>query len=271
MSWIFQGNPNRFDIDDYLCRYSFIYWSAPKNQKEIEVDERAFIWRAGVHSGLIAVGIIKERPTARKDVKIQEALGDDLWVSQQDEPSEIKVGIEIEEARLTEDEGLISREAIKSHPLLGENRIITNPVGTVFRVNQEEEQALLNLWNSSQTDYRIQASALEGSKQLVSHYRRERSPKLVSQKKEKFLRENGVLSCEICGFSFEKTYPENLGLGYMEAHHKVPLSKIDSLVRTTLDDLLLVCSNCHRMIHRTKDCEENLHNLLTHFRKQPKL
>jgi hypothetical protein len=36
MSWIFQGNPNRFDIDDYLSRYTYIYWSAPTNQKEFE-------------------------------------------------------------------------------------------------------------------------------------------------------------------------------------------------------------------------------------------
>lgn len=36
MSWIFQGNPNRFDIDDYHSRYTYIYWSTPTNQKEFE-------------------------------------------------------------------------------------------------------------------------------------------------------------------------------------------------------------------------------------------
>lgn len=268
MSWIFQGNPNRFDIDDYLSRYSFIYWSTPTNQKEIGIGERAFIWRAGTQAGLIAIGTIKELPIPRKDIKIPEALGDDLWVSQKDEPSEIKSGIEIEEFRITEDEGFISRSTIKSHPILSKNRIVTNPLGTVFRVNKEEEIALLNLWGATQIDYSHRASALEGSKQLVSHFKRERSAKLISLKKEIFLKENEGLFCEICGFSFEETYPSKLGLGYMEAHHKTPLSKIESLVRTTLDDLLLVCSNCHRMIHRTKECEENLENLLTHFNKK---
>jgi len=267
MSWIFQGNPNRFDIDDYLSRYSYIYWSAPTNQKEFEVGDRAFIWRSGVQAGLVAIGIVKEKPALRKDVKIQEALGDDLWVSQLDEPSEMKVGIEIEDVRLTDEEGFISRDKVKSNPILGKNRIITNPVGTVFRLSAEETNTLFDLWGNEYSDFNLQYSVLEGSKQLKSHYRRERSSKLIALKKEQYQRVHGFLACEICGFTFEKIYPESLNKGFIEAHHKVPLSKIDSVVKTTLDDLLLVCSNCHRMIHRTKDCEENLQKLLIHFGK----
>jgi hypothetical protein len=267
MSWIFQGNPNRFDIDDYLTRYSYIYWSAPTNQKEFDVGHKAFIWRSGVQAGLVAVGIIKEKPIPRKDVQIPEALGDDLWVSQLDEPTEIKVGIEIEDTRLTEEEGFVSRDTVKLNPILSKNRIISNPVGTVFRLNTEETNELLGLWGNDYSRLSSQYSVLEGSKQLRSHYRRERSSKLISLKKEQYQKTNGFLACEICGFSFDKAYPESLSRGFIEAHHKIPLSKIDSVVRTTLDDLLLVCSNCHRMIHRTNDCEENLQKLLAHFGK----
>ena len=267
MSWIFQGNPNRFDIDDYLSRYSYIYWSAPTNQKDFEIGDRAFIWRSGAQAGLVAIGIIKEKPAPRKDVKIQEALGDDLWVSQSDEPTDIKVGIEIEEVRLTEEEGFVSREQVKANPILSKNRIISNPVGTVFRLNGEEVNVVLSLWGNIYPEITTPHSATEGSKQLRSHYRRERSSKLISAKKVQFQKVRGSLFCEICGFSFENTYPETLGTGFIEAHHKIPLAKIDTIVRTTLDDLLLVCSNCHRMIHRTKDCEDNLQKLLVHFKK----
>jgi hypothetical protein len=267
MAWIFQGNPNRFDIDDYLSRYSYIYWSAPTNQKDFEIGDRAFIWRSGAQAGLVAIGIIKEKPTPRKDVKIQEALGDDLWVSQSDEPTDIKVGIEIEDVRLTEEEGFVSREQVKANPILSKNRIISNPVGTVFRLKDEEVNVLLSLWGNIYSEITTPYSATEGSKQLRSHYRRERSSKLISAKKVQFQKEHGRLFCEICEFSFENTYPETLGKGFIEAHHKVPLSKIDTIVRTTLDDLLLVCSNCHRMIHRTNDCEDNLQKLLVHFKK----
>lgn len=266
MAWIFQGNPKRFDIDDYLSRYSFIYWSTPTNQREIVIGDRAFIWRSGEISGLIAVGTIRELPVPRYDVKTTEALGDDLWVSQKDEPSEIKVGIEVEEIKLTLEEGMLERESLKAHPIISKNRIITNPVGTVFRLNSEEEQALIKLWNaeySNGTNFII--SAVEGTLQLKSHYRRERSRKLIAQKKEQYKKLNGLLRCEVCGLSFVEIYPKSLGEDFIEVHHKTPLSQIESTVRTTLDDLLLVCANCHRMIHRTKDCEQNLDLLLNHF------
>ncbi len=209
---------------------------------------------------------MKELPTRRGEVKKPEALGDDLWVSQQDEPSEIKVGIEIEEIKLTPEEGMLERQFLKTHPVISKNRIITKPVGTVFRLSSEEEQALSDLWNIEYSnDINIDFSATEGTRRLKSHYSRERSRKLIDLKKEQYKKLNGLLRCEICGLSFVEIYPTSLGEDFIEVHHKIPLSKIESVVKTTLDDLFLVCANCHRMIHRTKDCEQNLELLLNHF------
>jgi 5-methylcytosine-specific restriction endonuclease McrA len=267
MAWILQGNPNRFDIDDYLTRYSYIYWSVSTNRKDFAVGDKVFIWRAGEKSGAVALGSVKELPVPRCDVKKPEALGDDLWVSRQDEPSEIKVGIEIEEVKLTPEEGMLERKLLKTHSIMSRNRIITKPVGTVFRLSSEEEQVLSNLWKAEYSDEsNIIFSATEGTRQLKAHLYRERSRKLISQKKEQYKKLNGLLRCEICGLSFAKIYPISLGEDFIEVHHKTPLSQIESVVRTTLDDLLLVCANCHRMIHRTKDCEQNLELLLNHFR-----
>ena len=266
MAWIFQGNPKRFDIDDYLGRYSFIYWNTPTNQRKIAIGDRAFIWRSGELSGLVAIDTVKELPVPRSDVQTPEVLGDDLWVSQQDEPSEVKVGIEIEEIRLTLEEGLFTREILKNHPVFSKNRIITNPVGTVFRLNSEEVKILVNLWGTGYSEDSTTGFAVtEGTLQLKSHYRRERSRKLISLKKEQCKSLNGLLRCEICGLSFVETYPKSLGEHFIEVHHKTPLSQIKTTVRITLDDLLLVCANCHRMIHRIKHCEQNLKLLLNHF------
>lgn len=266
MAWILQGNPNRFEIDDYLCRYSYIYWSVSTNIKDFMVGDRVFIWRAGEQSGVVALGLVKELPVQRGNVNKPEALGDDLWVSRQDEPSEIKVGIEIEEVKLTPEEGMLERKFLKTHPVVSRNRIITKATGTVFRLSSEEEQVLSNLWKAGYSDDgNIGFSVTEGTRQLKSHYRRERSGKLISLKKEQYKKLHGLLRCEICGLSFVEIYPKSLGEDFIEVHHKVPLSQIENFVRTTLDDLLLVCANCHRMIHRTKDCEQNLELLLNHF------
>lgn len=266
MAWILQGNPNRFDIDEYLSRYSFIYWSTPTNQKDFSIGDVVFIWRAGKDAGVVACGVVKELPVPRNNVKTPEALGEGFWVSQIDEPSEIKVGIELQDVRLSNEEDMLERDIVKTHPILGKSRIITNPIGTVFRLNSEEEKILGDLWQGSFAVVKdVQYSAMEGGLQLKSHYCRERSRKLISLKKEQYKRSHGVLRCEICGLSFVEIYPESLGEDFIEVHHKTPLSQIEKTIKTTLDDLILVCANCHRMIHRTKDCEKNLELLLAHF------
>ncbi|CAM4081218.1 HNH endonuclease [Bacillus manliponensis] len=60
-------------------------------------------------------------------------------------------------------------------------------------------------------------------------------------------------SCVVCGFDFEKVYGER-GKGFIEVHHVKPLSMLESVVEINpKEDLVPVCSNCHRMIHRKKD------------------
>ena len=59
----------------------------------------------------------------------------------------------------------------------------------------------------------------------------------------------GALRCEGCGFDFAATYGE-LGHGFAECHHVVPLADLRAGSRTRLSDLVILCANCHRMIHR---------------------
>lgn len=81
------------------------------------------------------------------------------------------------------------------------------------------------------------------------HAVRERDRKIVNLKKEKFQDENeGRLYCEACFFDFACTYPRH-GDGFIECHHVKPLSELRPGEETTLSDLALLCSNCHRMVH----------------------
>lgn len=105
--------------------------------------------------------------------------------------------------------------------------------------------------NSPLKPYQHSLSVTEGRKKLLIHIRRERNPKIVKKKKEKVLNETGQLSCEVCNFDFVSLYGE-LGNGFCEVHHKNPLAKVDKETQTCLEDLAIVCSNCHRMIHRSQ-------------------
>ncbi|MGW4336781.1 HNH endonuclease [Rhodococcus koreensis] len=91
-------------------------------------------------------------------------------------------------------------------------------------------------------------SALEGAVNRRWAARRERDPKLRKAKIEQSQRDRGEVSCEACGFDFSRTYPGHGDL-YIEVHHRVPLH-VSGEVESTLDDLVLLCANCHRMIHR---------------------
>jgi 5-methylcytosine-specific restriction protein A len=67
--------------------------------------------------------------------------------------------------------------------------------------------------------------------------------------------------CQACGFDFEKTYGE-IGKDYIEVHHTKPLCEVDGVVEINpATDLICICANCHRMIHRRKDTVLSLKEL----------
>jgi len=80
---------------------------------------------------------------------------------------------------------------------------------------------------------------------------RERNTKIVRKKKAEVVRAFGKLACEGCAFDFAERYGERTQ-GYIECHHTVPLCDLKKGRRTQASDLALVCSNCHRMIHRRR-------------------
>jgi predicted HNH restriction endonuclease len=94
----------------------------------------------------------------------------------------------------------------------------------------------------------------ENQRKLVSHLRRERSAGLRNKKIKAVIAEKHDLKCEVCDFDFEDAYGK-LGKGFAEVHHIIPLSTLGE-TKTKLSDLAVLCSNCHRMIHRTNPIED---------------
>lgn len=109
-----------------------------------------------------------------------------------------------------------------------------------------------------------QMEVKEGAVIYKLHKYRERDSKIVKRKKEREYQRLGKLPCEACTFDFYQKYGE-LGYKYIECHHRTPLSEFSSTSKTTLKDLALVCSNCHRMLHRRVDTlsVEGLKRILT--------
>ncbi len=98
------------------------------------------------------------------------------------------------------------------------------------------------------TDF-VEPTGVEGNSTLATHMRYERNTSLIKKIKTKAIKENKMLNCEVCGFSFLGTYG-HIGHGFIEAHHIKPLSERVGEQVTKSSDIALVCSNCHRMLHR---------------------
>lgn len=86
----------------------------------------------------------------------------------------------------------------------------------------------------------------EGGKRVFISIRRERDPKL----RQLAIALHG-LDCMACGFNFEKVYGP-LGDGFIEVHHVTPLSEVGLSSTDAETDLVVLCANCHRMLHRKK-------------------
>lgn len=99
-------------------------------------------------------------------------------------------------------------------------------------------------------DGELPDGTVDGAKKVIWHKRiesRVRSHKLIAAVKKSF-----GSDCQACGFSFSKKYGPAMD-GYIEAHHKTPLSTLPiegANLKPTAADFMVLCSNCHRAIHK---------------------
>ena len=87
---------------------------------------------------------------------------------------------------------------------------------------------------------------VDGKTRAIVSRVRERSPRLRAAA----LEIHGYL-CQVCGFDFERTYGA-WGREFAEVHHVQELGAAppEGVEVDPSTDLAVVCSNCHRMIHR---------------------
>jgi 5-methylcytosine-specific restriction protein A len=109
------------------------------------------------------------------------------------------------------------------------------------------------------------AEAEEGRILTRIHRTRERSRALIEKKKAAAMKLHGCLRCEACSFDFKATYGLR-GARFIEAHHIKPVHTLVPGSKTRPEDLVLLCSNCHRMVHVQRPwlTVQELRHLLSH-------
>lgn len=137
--------------------------------------------------------------------------------------------------------------------LLGAEQITVLPLSgkRLYRLRQSLTSDLAFIQRSVKSDL----DSLQDEEQLfeeggkkkcfTNHY--ERDARLRSAA----IRCHGT-KCSVCSFDFARFYGEH-GVGFIEVHHLRPIGTLRKKMKVNpKTDMTVVCSNCHRMIHRRK-------------------
>lgn len=159
--WIMAANPDDYEIDTYFkemrdMQEKYVYWELlPDFENKVEINDEVLIWRfKGLKkqsvSGVIGIGKVVEKSRYRL-VKRPERMREELWKSgtKVKHPLDIYAGIIINEFRLPEESGMLSKEFLLDDPKicqLGYKFVIrarNKKIGNVMVFDR-----ILKLWES---------------------------------------------------------------------------------------------------------------------------
>jgi hypothetical protein len=159
--WIFQANPDRFDIDEYLKRVRMITWMVRQSHLAplMETGDRVFIWRAkgksATAAGVIASGWLAEKPKVRPEDPVSSAL----WRGNPSAPS-LRVTVDVDRvARGPRAE--VRRDWLLDDPVLRSLRILRVANETNFLLDVPQARRLEALWARTGADW-SRAEAIAG-------------------------------------------------------------------------------------------------------------
>ncbi len=261
-SYLLTWNPKNFGWDELqeLCRRAHSgeavsqTWSCG-NSRSIPIGSRVFMLRQGVEpKGIVASGWVSRSPFEDRHWSADRAsAGDkaffvefvpDVILDPQTDP--------VFDPR-TSTSGPLTRLQVRS-PASGNS------------IPDDVALALERAWEGHTGDAGAklgtgdhELSALEGQKriQMVAHRSWERALRPAKLREASARHPEKRLLCEVpgCAFDFEEVYG-GIGRGFAHVHHLRPLGHDPEPTITKLSDLVVVCANCHSMIHRGGMCRD---------------
>jgi len=157
--WIFQGNPDIFDIDSYIKNNRNINWTV--RQKHLtalmNIGDEVFIWRSagkakGV-AGIIAYGKLESNPQYMTD----DEASRNLWMDSQPDKVDLRVNISIDVV-CSEPKTIVKREWLKDDPITSNLRILKMASETNYHIHYNEAQRLKALVRNTGKDWSFEES-----------------------------------------------------------------------------------------------------------------
>ena len=250
--WVVRGAPRENDFDSMFEPGLEDTWRTKQPPSDWEPGDRLIFWASSPQREIVALG---------------EFLGE---TDEYTDDDELLYEVRYRTGLLANRLGIAE---LRRDPIAGTAIFLKlGPATSVVRLTKEEGERIYQLvrqrnpslkgpWPLPQgvvargtpapVSHDDDMAFAEGNQALKEHLVRERNQTLVKRKRESVLKATGRLRCEACDFDFLDRYGE-LGRGFAEVHHRVGLSHHSNEVITRLEDLAVVCSNCHRMLHRRK-------------------
>ena len=168
------------------------------------------------------------------------------------------INSDLKDGRIT---NLAIKEIIGTHPnpdptLEAQYFAYCNSLG-IYPNSRKQDGKQRKFWslNLGEQDFSENSKELgefpEGKIVERAHKSRERNSKVINIAKANFIKKNGSLFCEVCGFDFEAQYGK-LGKDFIEGHHTIAICTMEENHSTKPEDIAMVCSNCHRMLHKRR-------------------
>jgi len=237
-------------------------WSCGSN-KSIPIGSRVFLHRQGVEPrGIVASGWVTRRSYRKKHWNPDRAKRGEKANFVHIRLDAICEGFGDDENGPASGLSPFPVQAITRAPI-GTEVNWRNIPGSGIRIPDAAAKEIERLWalhvggvvaNEVQGET---VSAVEGKpgQRLVWSRSREASLREAKLREAVKKSDDGLIRCEVpgCGFYFETVYGE-VGRRFAHVHHLNALAAGEQERVTMLSDLVVVCANCHAMIHRHGEC-----------------
>lgn len=152
-TWIFQGNPEIFDIDGYLSEaVEEISWRVARYADEIGVGDTVYIWKSQgadkQNAGIIAECEVIEQPRSQLD----DPVAQPFWKPSVEESGEA-FRTRLRLLRVANKREVLKRDWLRDDSVLQSLLILRQAAGTNFPVTEAESRRLRVLWSKVGQDW----------------------------------------------------------------------------------------------------------------------
>lgn len=237
-TWIFQGNPRIFDIDNYVINHRYIWWSLRQEHylDVIGLDDEVFLWRSDGgqrgSGGILAKARVVSLPQDRTD----DEDAKDYWHTDDWANPYLAVKLEVLEVRL--EEGFINRLSLLGHHVLKDLLILRLRQQTNYLLPLEHAFELQKLWNYSNGDMDDVLDSNDLENLIENEITETEKEQIIKSRIGQSAFKKALLAvekkCRICGVTDER---------FLVASHIKPWSKSNNQERLDVNNGLLLCPN----------------------------